>query len=377
MGGMNVKKMIAIALLLGISASLLGCAPQPEAEASVPQQTAAVVQAPTEQLAQATTEPTTKPTEEQTQTNLFLKVSVITFSVVGEQEDIYLGLAPREDVRWESDNPEIVSVELGVLTANGVGTTTIRASYGDQVVTCTASCLARDSQELESLGFDILSQPKHVIPQVDMTSPCTYFDDAALVGDSISYMMMRCENKGDYLGDLTFMTRGGTSLNGFVKRAKNIAYRGVTMNLEDAIAQSQVKRVYMMIGSNDIASPPQEAAYMDNWTIMLERIREKSPDVEVVIISNIPQYADEANCHGETFLAYNRKIQEYNEKLRQFAKENGCLFLDLHYYIQDHCGRTPKAYNLDGYHLNDEGYDNWMKMMRYYAQYELEGGTLS
>ena len=36
-----------------------------------------------------------------------------------------------------------------------------------------------------------------------------------------------------------------------------------------------------------------------------------------------------------------------------------------------------KAYNLDGYHLNDDGYHNWMKILRYYAQFESEGGTLS
>ena len=70
----------------------------------------------------------------------FLKVSSITFSLVGACEDFYLGVIPRELVTWESENPSVVSVENGVLTANGVGTTTIRATYADRQATCTAGC---------------------------------------------------------------------------------------------------------------------------------------------------------------------------------------------------------------------------------------------
>ena len=51
------------------------------------------------------------------------------------------------------------------------------------------------------------------------------------------------------------------------------------------------------------------------------------------------------------------------------------MYLDLHYYIQDHCNRMPTAYHLDGFHPNATGYMNIMKVLRYYAQYELEGGT--
>lgn len=110
---------------------------------------------------------------------------------------------------------------------------------------------------------------------------------------------------------------------------------------------------------------------------MLKRIREKSPEVEVVIISNIPRCASEQEINDSFFRNYNANVAEYNEKLRQYAAENDCLYLDLCYYIQDHCGRMAKNYNLDGYHLNEPGYHVWMKVLRYYAQYELEGGTLS
>lgn len=370
-----MRKLLAWILAVAMAMTLIGCtSPEPVQESTAAPAETTMPQIQSTQP--APTEPTVAETESAPEEySLFLKVSSITFSVVGEEEDIYLGLAPRESVTWESEDPAIVSVENGVLTANGVGTTTVRARYGQQMVECTAGCLAQTQEELEQLPFDILSQPKRVIPEVDLEVPCTYFDNAAIVGDSITYMMMQCESKGNYLGDILFLARGGTSLNGFVRRFKNIYFQGHEMNLEDAIAASEVERAYILIGSNDLASDPQREVFWENWDTLLERIREKSPDVELVIISNIPQYADEQGSKGSVFLNYNRLVAEYNEEMKDYCRENGYLYFDLHYYIQDHCGRMPQEYNLDGYHLNETGYQNWMKILRYYAQYELEGGT--
>ncbi len=373
-----MKKCVTWLLLTVMLLSLWGCGDSREPEdpaMDVPAVVSPVEGEPTQATAGSTEAPETEPAV--LESLLMLKVASVTFSIVGESEDIYLGLIPRELVTWESEDPSVVSVENGVLTANAVGTTTIHASYGDQQLSVTAGCLAQTQEELESLGFEVLCQPKHVLPEVDLETPCTFFDNMALVGDSISYMMLQCENKGNYLGDLLFLARGGTSLNGFVMRSKNLYFKGAERYLEDAIAESGVERMYILIGSNDIASPPQRERFMDNWEIMVTRIREKSPDVEIAIISNIPQYADAVSCNSPAFREYNQNVLELNEQMRIFCQEKDCIYFDLYYYIQDHCGRMPRAYNLDGYHLNDEGYKTWMQVMRYYAQFELEGGTLS
>jgi len=373
-----MKRFFSWLLMAAILLSLGGCASEEAPPATAAEPTTVPTAVPTTETAVSETEPTVPETSEaKTDAPMFLKVSAITFSLVGESEDIYLGLVPREQITWESEDPSVVSVENGVLTAVGVGSTTIRAVCNDRELTCTAGCLAETREELESLGFDVLCQPKRVLPEVDLQDKCTYFENAALVGDSIAYMMMQTESKGDFLGNLLFLTRGGTSLNGFVHRVKNISFRGVEMNLEDAIEKSGVERVFILIGSNDIGSEAQRRKFFDNWDIMLQRIREKSPNVEIVLISNIPQYAGEPDCRGAHFLQYNSLVVEYNEKMRDYCRENGYLYLDLHCYVEDHCARMAREYNLDGFHLNESGYHVWMKVLRYYAQYELEGGTLS
>ena len=107
---------------------------------------------------------------------------------------------------------------------------------------------------------------------------------------------------------------------------------------------------------------------MGNWRTLLDRIWDKTPDVEIVLISSIPRH----DMSGD----YNRRTLEYNSCLRQFAKENGCMYLDLHSYVQDQLGRLPDQYRFDDTHLDQTGCENWMRVMRYYAEYESEGGIL-
>ena len=376
-----MKRCLAWLLLAATMLSLWGCAAAPARQETTQAQTESApvettaVQSPAEE-----TQVTIQETQAQTlEASLFLKVSSITFSLVGESDDIYLGLIPREEVTWESEDPAVVSVENGVLTANGVGTTVIRATYGDRQVECTAGCLAQTQDELDALGRDVLSAPKRLPPEVDRTEPCTYFDTAAIVGDSITYFLMQWESKTNYLGNMLFLCRGGVSMNSIAKRFKNIYYRGREMNLEDAVAKSQVERVYFLMGSNDISAKTQRPYIYENWDIMINRIREKSPDVEIVLISNIPLYDNEPDTdqNDARIKTYNDRIVEYNANLKKLAADYGCMFLDLNYYVQDHYGRMPEIYNQGSYHMNEDGCLNWMKILRYYAQYELEGGTLA
>ncbi len=361
-----MKKCLTWLLLFAMALSLMGCG-GPAAPAETVSETA---QAPApETTAAAETEAVE--TQSAEAGKLFLKVSAIDFSLVGESEDIYLGLVPREDVTWESDDPNVVRVENGVLTAVGVGKTTVRASYLDTVVECAAGCLAQTREELDALDPAVLKAPKRLPPQVDLEEPCTYFDTDAIVGDSITYFLFQWESKTNYLGDILFLARGGVSMNGFVMGSKNIYYRGKEMRLENAIAEAKPERIYFLMGSNDVSSRNQRPNVFKNWTIMLERIREKHPDAELVLMSNIPEY-DAAWGAEEK----NRLIEEYNETLKQFAQDNGCLFLDLHYYVRDHYDRMPEIYSQGNYHMNEAGCLNWMKILRFYAEYESQGGTL-
>lgn len=365
-----MKRILSWILLVVMIFSLCACGGDaaPEGTTAAPTEASAVEATETEEVA-ATEAVETEPAV--LEGSLYLKVSSVTFSLVGETDDIYLGMIPRELIRWESDDPSVVSVENGVLTATGVGTTTIRAIYEDRQVECTAGCLAETQDELDSLDREILAAPKRLPPVFDVEQPCTIFDNSAILGDSITWVLLQNESKNNYLGNIVFLTRGGISLNSLIRHSANIYYQGQELYIENAVEKAGVEQLLILLGSNDINDVSQSTYVFENWSTLVERVRGKSPNVQITIMSQIPCYDD---GHGRD--KQNAMIAEYNVKLRQFAAENGCQFIDLAYYVSDHYGRMPKIYSMDHYHLNTVGCTEWMRILRFYEQYESEGGVL-
>lgn len=361
-----MKRLLSAILLVAMLLSLVACSgsEEPETLPAATTEAAVSTEAAETTVPVETEAPTTAPTEPALADGfLFLSVSKITFSVVGESENIYLGSIPAEEVIWESSDESVISVENGVLTAVGVGEATITCSYGDQVMSCTAGCLAEDEASLQALGSDILRQPKRLPPNYD-AEEVTFFNDAAISGDSITYIMFQWENQQDMLGDPLFLVRGGISINGLVKKFKLLYYQGAESTLENAVAQTGVKKVFIMLGQNDLSYMTIEET-MANWAILVERLREKSPEIEIYIESCIPEWRDDGANNEK-----NEKIAECNRQLEAFCAENDIHFWNIWPYAVDHEDKMPTVYmSPDGsnIHMNKEGCYAWRQMLRAYA----------
>lgn len=361
-----MRKHLAFLLAMIMLLSMAGCASAPAASETAAPETAAP------ETVEETAAPETEATQPLLEGNLYLKVSSVTFSLVGESDNIYLGVIPADQVTWVSEDPSVISVENGVLTAVGVGKTTIHASYGDREVSCEAGCLAQTQEELDSLDREILSAPKRLPPEVDLEQPCTYFDDAVMLGDSITFFLMQTEAKNDGLGKVTFLTRNGISIHGLVLHSKNLYFEGQEMFVEDIISKIAPKRVYILLGCLDFQVPASKMQLIKNWNILLDRLEDACPDMEIVVISNTPGFSEDKKP-----TEYNEAVTQAAPELYDLAVERGYGYLDLGYYIEDHYGRMAAAYTQDQFHMNPDGSTVWMKVMRHYAQFEQEGGSLS
>ncbi|MGN0978643.1 MAG: GDSL-type esterase/lipase family protein [Faecousia sp.] len=354
-----MKKFLIIltaVLMLG----LCGCGAEDASEETT-------VQPETEALLRETTAPmqTVPETTAPAEGFLFFTVSDITFSLEGEAEDIYVGTLPREAVTWTSEDESVALFQDGILTAAGVGSTVVSAEYGDQRLECKVCCLARTQEELDAMDSEILRAPKRMPPVVEEW-PDTFYDDAAFIGDSITYTLWHTAGKteGELLNSL-FLVRGGTSLNGFVLNYKNIYYQGIEMKLDDAIAASGVKKAFFMMGQNDLGYKTIEET-MENWTILLGRILEKSPDVEIYIQSLVPEWIADNGSNAK-----NVKIDQYNEELKVYCRENGYHFVDIAPYIEDHANKMASVYSMDqSIHINYDGTAVWMQALKAYALLE-------
>lgn len=357
-----MKKLVSIFMAALLLLSMCACGSEPAAPA--PTATPEPTPAPTPQV---TPEPTPEPTPPPPEGEIFLNVSSITFATVGESENIYAGTAPVDAITWTSDNESVITVENGVLTAVGVGAATVYAEYGEQHTSCTVSCLAWNEDELLTLPEEILRSPKRMPVHLD-NPPTAYFDDVLLMGDSITYMCFQFESKSDLLGDVMFLTRGGTSLLGIQNRTYNIYYQGQDIAIEDSVAASGRKKVFLMLGQNDLGYRTIEDTLASYETI-IGRIREKSPDVEIYIQSLVHEWWEKGNSNSR-----NEKIDQYNIELEALAEELGCTYLDVKKYIEDHRGTMAAPYNMDyGIHVNEEGCTEWMHALLSYAYIEMMG----
>lgn len=355
-----MKKILCVFLAAVLMFGIVGCAADStDTETTIQQETEPVqIEAtlPAETVPE-TTEPAT------VDGYLYLTVSSITFTLQGESEDIYIGSIPRELVTWVSEDESVAVFEDGVLTAAGVGSTTVYAEYADQHIECTVGCLAQTEEDLSAIDMEILRSPKRYPPAVDEDIPLTYYDDAAIIGDSISYIMFQWESKLDYLGDPVFLVRGGTSINGFVRNYKNIYYKGKEMHLEDALAASGVKKAFILLGQNDLSYMTIEST-MEKWELLIERIWEENPDLEIYLLSCIPEWEEDSASNEK-----NEKIDLYNIGLETFCDEKGCHFVDLAPYVEDHLNKMSTNYSLDkGIHMNYDGCYMWMQFLKGYAQ---------
>lgn len=198
-------------------------------------------------------------------------------------------------------------------------------------------------------------------PPAVSSDPCTYFDDAVFIGDSVSLKLSYYAMNGS-LGSPIFLTRGSYSMCHAAWNTMYLNYQGQDMTPEDALAATGAKKVFIMLGMNDIGAYGIDKT-IEHWEMVIGRIKEKCPDLEIFIQSCTPICAG-----GERGSLTNANMDSFNARLKTFAVEHGCHFLDIAPYMKDANGALVSAYCSDGYvHLTDEGVEVWVKVLKDFA----------
>jgi len=138
-----------------------------------------------------------------------------------------------------------------------------------------------------------------------------------------------------------------------------MTWQGQKLSLPDAIAATGAKKVFFMLGMNDIGLNGIDKT-MENWKVLLDDIRAACPDVEITIQSMTPVWTG-----GEKGKLNNPHVDAYNQRLQEFAGENSCGWLDVASYMKDATGGLATAYCSDNYvHLTRTGAEVWTKVLK-------------
>lgn len=190
-----------------------------------------------------------------------------------------------------------------------------------------------------------------------------FFNDAVFVGDSVSLRLTYyCQSHKGVLGTAQFLTSGslgsGNALEKISEDSVHPVYQGEKMLIEDGVKASGAKKVFIMLGMNDVGLYGVEDS-VKNMETLVERILEKSPDVEIYIQSMTPMLK-------ETQLKQlnNPNLDKYNQQLKALCEEKGYHFADVASVMKDEEGNLIPEYCSDpegmGIHFTDAGAQAWI-----------------
>jgi len=126
----------------------------------------------------------------------------------------------------------------------------------------------------------------------------------------------------------------------------------------DEVCSSKPEKIFILIGTNDLAYGKSTDQVLQNTGMILDRIAESSPGTRVYVHSILP--VDDA-VH---YTRKNSDIRTINAELVKMVKKRGLVYIDLYTEFVDKNGILDKKYSLDGLHLNGEGYQLWKNIIQ-------------
>tara|TARA_R110002012_G_scaffold318604_1_gene537338 strand:- start:31984 stop:32640 length:657 start_codon:yes stop_codon:yes gene_type:complete len=154
----------------------------------------------------------------------------------------------------------------------------------------------------------------------------------------------------------------------------NAVNRGISGDVTDGIlnrlsevTSSQPKKIFLLIGTNDLARGKTRDEVIFITRKILEKIKKDSPETKIYLQSILPVNP----LVGEKFSGHKSKQEDIvlvNIRLKQMAKDLHLRYINLHKCFSDNKGHLKSAYTYDGLHLSEEGYSHWAKIIRKYVR---------
>lgn len=259
-----------------------------------------------------------------------------------------------------------------LLTACGQETSTQAPTIVEPLVTIAPQTSGEGAQPLPTADpaatqmTTIITGPPATPPQTSAPIPsapaapvdASFFNDAVFVGDSVTLKLRNYAASSGAVGNAAFLCAGSFSAGHAVNNTLQVSYQGSTIALADGIQKTGAKKVFLMLGLNDIGIYGIDGT-IENWYTMTDEILAKNPDVQIYIQSVTPIYEQ-----GQSGSLTNENFNTLNEKLKAFAAEKGFGYIDIATSLKNDKGHLEESYCSDEYvHLTDAGCQVWVECL--------------
>lgn len=148
----------------------------------------------------------------------------------------------------------------------------------------------------------------------------------------------------------------------------NILNRGIggditegVLNRLDEIVRHQPSKLFICIGTNDLARDIQNDSILKNYQSILEIVQKESPNTQIYVQSILPV--------GESviFQHSNDKIIPLNQEIKSLCSKFNVEYIDLYEDFTDENGHLNPSFTNDNLHLLGAGYQFWKSKIIHYV----------
>lgn len=137
-------------------------------------------------------------------------------------------------------------------------------------------------------------------------------------------------------------------------------------NMETMVFAVEPSRIFINIGTNDIALCASHEKLLANYEKILTQIQERLPEAEINVMAyypvnetDIPPESDWAK--GAFVNRNNPSILKANAEVEELAHRLGCRFINVNEGLTDERGKLKKEFTIEGIHMYANGYRVVMK----------------
>ena len=176
------------------------------------------------------------------------------------------------------------------------------------------------------------------------------YSDAAFIGDS------RTEALKTYglLKGADYYTYKGLKVD-TVFTEPCIDVDGSKMTVMDAIGRKQYKRIYIMLGANELGWVSTDI-FIDDYGKIIDKLKETQPGATIYVQSILPVSAKKSEIDE---IYNNQRINEFNGLIQAMAEEKGATYLPVNTAVMDETGALPAGASTDGVHHNIDYCRKW------------------
>lgn len=186
----------------------------------------------------------------------------------------------------------------------------------------------------------------------------TYFNDAAIIGDSRAVGLIR----NTALNNVKNYAYVSATTKTILEKEYTISGKKITVIQDMAENKDKYKKVYIMLGLNEINWPNYNTSKAKYHTI-IDQIRASQADVQIYLQAVMP-----IGKYAETHHSYLRmaKIQKYNEMLKTVAADKKVYYIDPSSVVagSDGWALDEAVSKSDGYHFEKPYCIKWLDFLK-------------